>query len=37
MVVFDASILLLLLDPDARPAQDPTTQQPVQSCGGVIV
>jgi predicted nucleic acid-binding protein len=29
MVVLDASILLLLLDPDARPPVDPATAQPV--------
>ena len=30
MVVFDASVLLLLLDPDARASNDPETEQPVE-------
>jgi predicted nucleic acid-binding protein len=30
MVVFDASVLLLLLDPDAKPPNDPATGQPVE-------
>jgi predicted nucleic acid-binding protein len=30
MVVFDASVLLLLLDPDANPSIDPKTNQPVE-------
>ena len=32
MVVFDASILVLLFDPDARPPTDPETGQPVSRC-----
>ena len=31
MVVFDASILLLLLDPDAGPPKDPQTGQPIEN------
>lgn len=30
MVVFDASVLLLLLDPDASPPNDPATGQPIE-------
>jgi predicted nucleic acid-binding protein len=30
MVVFDASVLLLLLDPDASAPNDPSTDQPVE-------
>lgn len=32
MVVFDASILVLLLDPEARPPADPETAEPVSRC-----
>ena len=32
MVVFDSSLLLLLLDPEARPPLDPATQQPFERC-----
>lgn len=32
VVVFDASILVLLLDPDARPPTDPETGEPVTRC-----
>lgn len=32
MVVFDASILLLLLNPEARPPTDPSTDAPVTRC-----
>lgn len=32
MIVFDASVLLLLLAPDARPPIDPQTGQPVERC-----
>jgi predicted nucleic acid-binding protein len=32
MVVFDASILVLLFDPDARPPADPKTGKPVARC-----
>ena len=32
MVVFDASFLLLLLDPEARPPNDPETGEPVSRC-----
>lgn len=32
MIVFDASILLLLLEPDARPPIDPRTGLPVEHC-----
>jgi hypothetical protein len=31
-VVFDASILVLLLDPEARPPTDPSTDEPVRAC-----
>ncbi|RCK21881.1 hypothetical protein TH8_17230 [Thalassospira profundimaris] len=30
MVVFDTSVLLLVLDPNAKPPQDPDTQQPLE-------
>jgi len=30
MVVFDASVLLLILNPDARPPLDPETERPVE-------
>lgn len=32
MIVFDASVLLLLLDPDTSPPNDPATGQPVSQC-----
>jgi predicted nucleic acid-binding protein len=32
MVVFDANFLLLLLDPEARPPNDPETGEPVPRC-----
>ncbi len=32
MVVFDASVLVLLLDPDARPPIDTATGKPVTRC-----
>jgi predicted nucleic acid-binding protein len=32
MVVFDASFVLLLIEPDAPPPQDPTTGKPVDKC-----
>lgn len=32
MIVFDASILLFLLAPEARPPNDPKTGQPVTRC-----
>jgi hypothetical protein len=36
MVVFDASVLLLLLDPDSSPPRDPKTNKPVEHTKGRI-
>jgi predicted nucleic acid-binding protein len=32
MVVFDASFLLLLIQPNAKPPNDPATKKPVENC-----
>jgi hypothetical protein len=32
MVLIDATTLLLLLDPDARPPRDPATKKPLENC-----
>ena len=36
MVVFDSSVLLLVLDPNAKPPNDPTTGRPLDKAAGRI-